>query len=54
MDTKKIGKKSAKALRQQIMKSMLASFKIEGIIIAEDMALATLKKVELSLGKQNG
>ena len=31
---------------------MLASFKIEGIIIPLDLAVATFKKVEVTLGKQ--
>lgn len=47
---KKTSKKD-KSLREQILKSMLASFKIEGIHIPADLAAATLKKVELSLGK---
>ena len=43
--------KSNKSLRQQILDSMLASFKIEGINIPTDIALKTLKKIEISLGK---
>lgn len=43
--------KQNKSLREQILQSMLASFKIEGINISPDLALATLKKVELNLGK---
>ena len=43
--------KGNKALRQQILQSMLASFKIEGINIPTDLALATLRKVELNLEK---
>ena len=38
-------------LRKEILHSMLNSFKIEGIHISEPKALASLKKVELSLGK---
>ena len=47
-------KKAPKAdntLREQILQSTMASFKIEGINIPIDSALATLKKVELSLEK---
>lgn len=40
-----------KSLRQQILASMQASFKIEGINIPDDVALATLQKVELILEK---
>ena len=43
--------KKDKSIRQQILQSTLASFKIEGINIPVDLALATLKKVELTLGK---
>jgi len=43
-----------KSLREQILQSMVASFKIEGIYVPEDLAIAALKKVELNLGKQNG
>lgn len=45
-------KNQDKALqRQQILQSMLASFKIEGIHIAPDAAQATLKKIETNLEK---
>ncbi|RDC63987.1 hypothetical protein [Adhaeribacter pallidiroseus] len=37
--------------RQQILQSMLASFKIEGIHISPEVAQVTLKKIEASLGK---
>ncbi|WP_293310695.1 hypothetical protein [Pedobacter sp. UBA5917] len=36
-------------LRMEIMESMLASFKIEGISIAHDLAVSTLKKIEFNL-----
>ena len=39
------------ALREQILKSLIASFKIEVIDIPLSVAEKTLKKVELSLGK---
>ena len=39
------------SLREEILHSLLNSFKIEGIHISEPKALASLKKVELSLGK---
>jgi len=39
------------SLREDILKSMVASFKIEGIHISPEKALASLKKVELNLGK---
>ena len=43
--------KKTSTLRQEILRSLLASFKIEGIDIPASIAEATLKKVELSLGK---
>ena len=39
------------AKRQEIAESMRASFCIEGIAISAEQARATLRKVELSLGK---
>ena len=39
------------ALREQILKSLIASFKIEGIDIPLNVAEQTLKKVELNLEK---
>lgn len=38
---------SQKSLREKIVESMVASFKIEGIIIPPEKAAATLKKLEL-------
>ena len=43
--------KSKQSLREKILKSLLASFKIEGIDIPLSVAEQALKKVELSLGK---
>lgn len=43
--------KTDRTLREQILQSMVASFKIEGINIPMETALLTLKKVELNLGK---
>jgi len=50
---KKTTKKTNKVdlLREQILKSLIASFKIEGIEIPLNVAEQTLKKVELNLGK---
>lgn len=45
--------KSPKAFRKEILQSAIASFKIEGIIISQSNANEALKKVELSLEKQN-
>lgn len=45
--------KSSVALRKEILKSVIASFKIEGIIISQRNANEVLKKVELSLEKQS-
>lgn len=39
------------ALREQILRSLIASFKIEGIDIPLNVAEQTLKKVELNLEK---
>lgn len=47
----KIPAKKQKPLREEILHSARASFKIEGIHISAVDAKATLKKVELSLGK---
>ena len=43
--------KNEQSLREQILYSMIASFKIEGIEISKQVANATLKKVSVSLGK---
>ena len=37
--------------REEILRSVVASFRIEGINISAEQALATLKKVEANLGK---
>jgi hypothetical protein len=37
--------------REQILQSAMASFRIEGINISKEQALATLKKVEANMGK---
>jgi len=47
----KKSEKTERSLREEILQSMIASFKIEGINISKDDASATLKKVELNLGK---
>jgi hypothetical protein len=44
-------RKKVNPLRIEIMKSMLASFKIEGISISNESATAALKKIEVSLEK---
>lgn len=49
--TKKISKKEKSFVRAQILQSMVASFKIEGIYIPADLANATLKKIEVILEK---
>lgn len=43
--------KNVQSIRAEILKSLVASFKIEGIDIPLSVAEQTLKKVELSLGK---
>ncbi len=43
--------KSGSSLRAEILKSLIASFKMEGIDIPLSVAEQTLKKVELNLGK---
>jgi predicted nuclease with RNAse H fold len=43
--------KKGKSLREKILKSLMASFKIEGIDIPLNVAEKKLKKVELNLGK---
>jgi hypothetical protein len=40
-------KQNTKLLREKIVESMVASFRIEGIIISPEKAAATLKKLEL-------
>jgi len=39
------------ALKEDILKSMIASFKIEGIHISADSAAASLKRIETKRGK---
>lgn len=51
MKAKQAKIKDKKITREQIMQSALASFRIEGINITKENALAALKKVELSLEK---
>ncbi|MDN3580448.1 hypothetical protein [Mucilaginibacter flavus] len=43
--------KQNNSLREDILKSMVASFRIEGIHISDEKATAALKRVELNLGK---
>lgn len=50
-EASKVNKKDKASTREQILHSMLASFKIEGITIPADLAYATLKKIEVTLGK---
>ena len=45
------GHKTDQSLREQILNSMIASFKIEGIDISIEVANAKLKKVINDLGK---
>ena len=39
-------------VREQVMRSMVASFKIEGISISAEKATKSLEKVSAKLGKQ--
>lgn len=39
------------SLREKILKSMVASFKIEGINISEEAAASALKRIALNLEK---
>ena len=43
--------KADKSRREEILRSLLASFKIEGIDISDTAAAAMLKKLEINLGK---
>lgn len=43
-----------KAMREEIMRSMMASFRIVGISISEEVALRLLKKIELRLERPRG
>jgi hypothetical protein len=47
----KANKKNAAAVREEILQSLRASFKIEKITISDETAHAILKKVEANLGK---
>jgi uncharacterized protein YnzC (UPF0291/DUF896 family) len=47
----KAKKKDNTALREEILQSLRASFKIEKIAISDEDAHAALKRVEASLGK---
>ena len=51
MKTIKAKTKEKKILREKILESALASFRIEGIEISKETAYEVLKKVELSLGR---
>ncbi len=51
MKTKETKNKDKKISREKIMQSAIASFRIEGIDISSEKALASLKKVEINLGK---
>ncbi len=51
MKTKQVKSTDKKILREQILESAVASFRIEGIKISKETALETLKKVALSLEK---
>jgi len=42
-----------KAVRKQILKSMLGSFKIEGIDISPNEAIEILRKVSLSMERRD-
>ena len=46
--------KPNKPTRQEILRSMLDSFRIEGLHISEQVAAALLKKIEIRLAKQRG
>lgn len=46
----KLSKKDL-SLREQILNSMIASFKIEGIDISQQVANAKLKKINADMGK---
>jgi hypothetical protein len=48
--SKNLGKDKI-SLREKILKSMVASFKIEGINISDDEAASALKRISLSLEK---
>ncbi len=49
-------KSSAKdrSVRLEILRNMLASFRIEGIHISDEVAAALLKKIELRLERPRG
>ena len=53
MKTKQKKEKVKSSTREQILHSAMASFRIEGINISKDQALATLKKIEAKLEKYN-
>lgn len=48
----KNNKKKEASVREQILQSMVASFKIEGITIPADLANSALRKIEISLEKE--
>lgn len=50
---RKMKTKKSQDLRQQIMKSAVASFKIEGIRISANTASDSLKKVEAKMRKSS-
>ncbi|MBL0128751.1 MAG: hypothetical protein IPP83_15120 [Flavobacteriales bacterium] len=40
--------------QEELLRSVIASFKIEGILVSMEEAKALLHKVQISLGKQIG
>ena len=53
MTTKQKKDIAKSSTREQILRSAMASFRIEGIHITTEQAFASLKKVETKLGKSN-
>lgn len=49
-----VQRKDKRALREEIMRSMIASFRIEGIRITAEMAERLLKRIELRLAGSRG
>lgn len=49
-----VQRKDKRALREEIMRSMIASFRIEGIRITAEMAERLLKRIELRLAAPRG
>jgi len=53
MDKRKIKSRQSKTLHKEIMKSMIASFRIDGTTIPIEITESVLRKIEFDLKKHS-